>query len=60
MLSSHAKELHHRTQDRIASLTNLIDRAAHLAITTGTETITAEVISTALTDNAAQRLAGTA
>jgi len=60
MLVAHAKELHRRTQGRIASLTNLIDRAAYIAITTGTETINAQVLDAALADNAAQRLAGTA
>lgn len=37
MLTSQARELHRRTQGRIASLMNLIDRAAYLAITTGVE-----------------------
>lgn len=60
MLVSHAKELHRRTQGRIASLTNLIDRAAHLAIATGAETITGDILETALVDNAAQHLTGTA
>ena len=60
MLVAHAKELHRRTQGRIASLTNLIDRAAYIAITTGTETISTQVLDAALADNAAQRLAGTA
>lgn len=57
MLTSQAQELHRRTQGRIASLMNLIDRAAYLAITTGVEAITPAVITAALTDNAAQRLA---
>ncbi|MGP5292545.1 TniB family NTP-binding protein [Brachybacterium tyrofermentans] len=57
MLTSQARELHRRTQGRIASLMNLIDRAAYLAITTGVEAITPAVITAALTDNAAQRLA---
>jgi hypothetical protein len=56
MLVSHAKELHRRTQGRILSLSNLIDRAAHLAIKSGTETITQEILATALVDNAAQHL----
>ncbi|MDO5740616.1 MAG: ATP-binding protein [Ornithinimicrobium sp.] len=60
MLVTQAKELHRRTQGRIASLTNLIDRAAYLAIASGAETINPGVLDSALTDNAAHRLAGTA
>ncbi len=59
MLTDHAKELHRRTQGHIASLTNLIDRACYLAITTGIETITAELLTATSTDNAAQTLSRT-
>ena len=45
MLTDHAKELHRRTQGHIASLTNLIDRACYLAIVTGIETITADLLA---------------
>ena len=54
MLVDHAKELHRRTQGRIASLTNLLDRVSYLAITSGIETINAELISATTIDNAAQ------
>ncbi|MDZ7885122.1 MAG: ATP-binding protein [Mycobacterium sp.] len=54
MLVDHAKELHRRTQGRIASLTNLLDRVSYLAITTGVETITDDLISNTTIDNAAQ------
>ena len=54
MLTDHAGELHRRTQGHIASLTNLIDRAAYLAIATGTGTITADLIASTTIDNAAQ------
>jgi hypothetical protein len=54
MLVDHAKELHRRTQGRIASLTNLLDRVSYLAITTGVEVITDELIEATTIDNAAQ------
>lgn len=54
MLVAHAKQLHGRTQGRIASLTNLLDRASYLAITTGAENITADLIAATTIDNAAQ------
>ena len=54
MLTDHARELHRRTQGHIASLTNLLDRASHLAITNGTETITEQLIAETTIDNAAQ------
>lgn len=60
MLVEHAKQLHRRTQGRIASLTNLIDRVCHLAITTGAETITADLIAATTIDNAAQSSSRTA
>ncbi|WP_134773207.1 AAA family ATPase [Ornithinimicrobium flavum] len=59
MLTDHAQLLHRRTQGCIGSLTNLLDRACYLAIATSTETITADLIETVTTDNAAQTLAST-
>ena len=56
MLTKHAKELHRRTQGHIASLTNLIDRVCYLAIATGVETITADLLAAAVADNAAQTI----
>lgn len=56
MLTDHARELHRRTQGHIGSLTNLLDRASHIAITTGVECINREVIDAVATDNAAERL----
>jgi hypothetical protein len=54
MLTEHAKLLFARTQGYIGSLTNLLDRACHVAITTGTETLTSELLSQVTVDNAAQ------
>ena len=54
MLTDQARELHRRTQGHIASLTNLVDRACYLAITTGVETITTELLAVTSVDNAAQ------
>jgi len=59
MLTDPARELHRRTQGHIASLTNLVDPACYLAITTGTETITADLLANTTTDNAASTLART-
>ena len=59
MVTDHARELHRRTQGHIASLTNLIDRACYLAIATGVETITADLIAATTIDNAAQSLSRT-
>ncbi|MGV9948984.1 ATP-binding protein [Rhodococcus aetherivorans] len=59
MLVEHAQVLHRRTQGRIASLTNLIDRVSYLAIATGTETITAELIAATTLDNAGESAART-
>lgn len=53
MLVEHAKQLHSRTQGRIGSLTDLIDRICYLAIATGAETINGDLITAAATDNAA-------
>ena len=58
MLTDQARELHRRTQGHIASLTNLLDRAGWLAIVTGAETISADLIAQTTIDNAAQQLAG--
>lgn len=60
MLVDHAKELHRRTQGRIASLTNLLDRVCYLAITSGVEIITADLIAATTIDNAAQTSSRTA
>ena len=60
MLVDHARELHRRTQGRIASLTNLIDRVCYLAIASGVETITADLIADTTIDNAAQASSRTA
>lgn len=57
MLTGHAKVLHRRTQGHIASLTNLIDRACYLAIATGAETLTAELLTASTVDNAAHTAA---
>ncbi|WNB85786.1 AAA family ATPase [Cellulomonas sp. ATA003] len=57
MLTDHATQLHRRTQGCIGSLTNLLDRVCYLAIATGAETITTELITQVTTDNAAQTLA---
>ena len=54
MLVPHAQEIHRRTQGRIASLTNLLDRAAYLAITTGDERITDQVLAQVRVDNAGE------
>lgn len=54
VLTDHAPELHRRTQGHIASLTNLIDRACYLAITTRVETITSDLLAGTTSDNAAQ------
>ncbi len=59
MLTKQAKVLHRRTPGHIASLTNLIDRACYLAIATGTETLTAELLTASTTDNAAHTAAAT-
>lgn len=56
MLTDHADVLHRRTQGCIGSLTNLLDRVCYLAIATGIETITGELIETVNIDNAAQIL----
>lgn len=49
------KELFRRTQGHIGSLTNLLDRASYLAIATGTEAITPDLLKEVIVDNAAQR-----
>lgn len=56
MLTERADVLHRRTQGCIGSLTNLLDRVCYLAIATGIETITGELIETVNIDNAAQIL----
>ncbi|PCC38830.1 ATP/GTP-binding protein [Brachybacterium alimentarium] len=54
MLADHADLLFERTQGYIGSLTNLIDRAAYLAIITGVEDITDEILDEVVIDNAAE------
>ena len=53
-LVMHAQELFRRTQGHIASLTNLLDRACWVAIRTGTERITEEVLAQVRVDNAGE------
>ncbi len=48
-----------RTQGHITSVTNLVGRACYLAITTGAETITADLLADTTTDNAASTLSRT-
>jgi hypothetical protein len=60
MLTDLAKPIYLRTQGNIASLTNLLDRACYQAITSGVETINADLIKHATIDNAAQRSPRTA
>lgn len=60
LLTQHADELFRRTQGRIASLTSLIDRACYLAIITGQEDITTDLLASTLNDNAAERSTGPA
>ncbi|MDN5803422.1 MAG: ATP-binding protein [Microlunatus sp.] len=60
MLTDHAKLVHERTQGHIASLTNLLDRAAYVAIASGTETLTEDILTRVTIDNAAQVSARTA
>jgi hypothetical protein len=54
MLTTHAKVLHQRTQGRIGSLTTLLERACYLAIHTGVEALTGELIDAVTPDNAAE------
>lgn len=51
------KELYRRTQGHIGTLTNLLDHANHVAVRTGVERITREVLDQALADNAAEHRA---
>ena len=60
MLTDHAKLLHRRTQGCIGSLTNLLDRVCYLAIATGGETITRDLLDQVTIDNAAELSARTA
>ncbi len=52
ILTDQAKDLHRRTEGHITSLTNLVDRACYLAITTGSESITAALLADTTADNA--------
>lgn len=56
MLTDHADLLHKRTQGRIGSLATLLERACARAITTGTEVLDADVLSSVRIDNAAEHL----
>ena len=60
MLSDHAQLIHDRTQGHIASLTNLLDRACYVAISSGIEQLTEEILTKVPVDNAAQVSAQTA
>lgn len=55
MLTDHAKLIYQRTQGRMVSLTNLLDRAARQAISGGAEMLTEQILATVPIDNAAQR-----
>lgn len=55
MLLDHEAEIFRRTQGYIASLANLIERVSYRAITSGTETITREIIDEVVIDNAAEQ-----
>lgn len=54
MLVPLAQEIHRRTQGRIASLTNLLDRACYVAIKSGTERVTDDVLAKVRIDNAGE------
>lgn len=54
MLVPLAQEIHRRTQGRMVSLTTLLDRASYVAIATGAERITDEVMSRVRIDNAGE------
>ncbi|SDS09710.1 AAA domain-containing protein [Paraoerskovia marina] len=54
MLVPLAHEIHRRTQGRVASLTNMLDRASYLAIRSGTERITDDVLAKVRVDNAGE------
>jgi hypothetical protein len=54
MLVPFAQEIHRRTQGRLVSLTTLLDRVCHMAVKTGTERVTDEVLGKVLIDNAGE------
>ena len=54
VLTRHARELFRRTQGRIGSLTGLLEHACHVAVATGIEDITADVLSMSVADNASE------
>ncbi|GAB96619.1 hypothetical protein BJY21_001184 [Kineosphaera limosa] len=54
MLTGQARQLHRRTQGHIGSLTTLLERACYLAITTGVEAITRDILAQVVLDNAAE------
>lgn len=54
VLTALSDYLHERTQGHIASLTNLLDRACAMGISSGEETITYETLKRVTIDNAAE------
>ena len=60
VLTRHARELFRRTQGRIGSLTGLLEHACHVAVATGIEDITADVLSMSVADNASETSAAAA
>lgn len=54
MLLPLAQEIFVRTQGRIASITNLLDRACYVAIASGAERVTADVLRRVRVDNAGE------
>lgn len=53
-LTEQAQEIFRRTQGYMVSVTNLIDRACSLAISTGAETIDSRILASVVIDNAAE------
>lgn len=53
-LTEQAQEILRRTQGYMVSVTNLIDRACSLAISTGAETIDSRILASVVVDNAAK------
>lgn len=54
MLVDNARVIFRRTQGNIGSLTNLLDRAAQVAISSGKETIDLDTLNDVTIDNAAE------
>lgn len=57
MLTDHARLRHRRTQGRIGSLTNLLERACYRAITEGSETIDENLLGSVAIDKRPTRSA---